>query len=280
MVAWSLLFVIPSVEQKSAIVLRIIDPWVQPLIDTASLAGLFAYGALALRERRRYQRWLDAQFSNREEYRLTGLRLLLVAMAIIAAAWLAMSASDALIEGRDYYDAFPFYLLQSVVAWAIGLAALRDASLAYPDPRATIAEAVLDDTSTPPTDPSRSDASGSTAPAQDWAALGAQWRDAMIAGGWWCDPHFTLTVMARKLATNTTYLSRALNVGLGQSFNECVNRQRVLAVQSAIQAGSKLDLVQLGFDAGFNSKASFQRAFRRYAGVTPSEFRVRTSQNR
>jgi transcriptional regulator GlxA family with amidase domain len=75
-------------------------------------------------------------------------------------------------------------------------------------------------------------------------------------------------------------VSRALNQGLGQSFNECVNRLRAESVAVELRAGSTRELVQLGFDAGFNSKASFQRAFVQFIGQTPSAFRdaVRTSQ--
>ncbi len=266
--AWTLLFALPSVEQKTAIVIAVIDPWVQPLIDAGALGGLLVYGAMALRERRAYQRWLDDHLSNREEFRLTGLGVLLVAMAVLTLGWLVMAILDAWVTPLDYYDQFPFQLLQSAVAWAIGLVALRGTALTYPDPQAAAGTA------------GDAGATAAAPPAQDWQRLGTEWRDRMVAEGWWRDPQLTLGGMARRLATNTTYLSRALNVGLGQSFNECVNRQRVLAVQRALDAGNPSDLVQLGFDAGFNSKASFQRAFVRYAGETPSAYRARTSQNR
>ena len=124
-VAWSLLFVIPTVEQKTAIVLTIIDPWVQPIIDLGALGGLLVYGWLAIRERQAYQRWLRDQLSNVEEFRLTELGVLLVAMALLTAAWVTVSLVETWITPLDYVDVFPYYLLQSALAWGIGLAALR-----------------------------------------------------------------------------------------------------------------------------------------------------------
>ncbi len=52
-----------------------------------------------------------------------------------------------------------------------------------------------------------------------------------------------------------------------------MNRLRVEAVAADLRAGSTLDLVQIGFDNGFNSKASFQRAFVLYMQQTPSAYR-------
>jgi AraC-like DNA-binding protein len=130
--------------------------------------------------------------------------------------------------------------------------ALRHAALVYPVPSAV--PAVEGDTA---------------APGAEWAAAGAECLERIRAGGWWRDPQLTLSRLAARLDTSPAALSRTLNLGLGQSFNEVINRLRVEGVQAALRDGSSLDLVQLGFDAGFNSKASFQRAFRRYAGTTP-----------
>jgi AraC-like DNA-binding protein len=47
----------------------------------------------------------------------------------------------------------------------------------------------------------------------------------------------------------------------------------VEAVQKALIAGGTEDLLTLAFDAGFNSKASFNRAFKAVTGKTPSENR-------
>ena len=46
---------------------------------------------------------------------------------------------------------------------------------------------------------------------------------------------------------------------------------------AAIDAGARADLLTMALDAGFSSKASFNRAFQARYGMTPSAYR-RTSQ--
>ncbi|MET0398971.1 MAG: helix-turn-helix transcriptional regulator, partial [Longimicrobiaceae bacterium] len=99
--------------------------------------------------------------------------------------------------------------------------------------------------------------------------------------GWWRDEELTLAALARHLGTSPRTLSRALNEGLGQSFNEFVNRMRVDAVAAELRdPARRRDLLAIALDAGFSSKASFNRAFRAYTGTTPSEFRRRAEAER
>lgn len=115
--------------------------------------------------------------------------------------------------------------------------------------------------------------------------MAARWSALVREQGWWRDPDLTAPLLSRHLATNTTYLSRALNEGLGQNFNEFVNRLRVEAVKAELMRPDlNRDLLTVALDAGFSSKSSFNRVFKRLTGSTPTDFRGAqtrsTSQNR
>lgn len=271
------LFAFVPLETRHALVRRWIDPLVAPGITLGALLGLALYGWRALVAWRRYQQWLDDHLSNREEYRLTWLRVLLTVMAALAALWLAFAVTDGFIRPLSYFDEFPFYVAQAAAVWLLGLLAWREAERRYP--QATDAPAPeplpspMPAASAPASETDDAPAAGGRGP--DWAALGATYLATLRAKGWWRDPQLTLGGLARHLATNSSYVSKALNQGLGQGFNECVNRLRVEAVAESLRGGSGRDLVQIGFDNGFNSKASFQRAFVLYMGETPSAYRER-----
>ena len=103
---------------------------------------------------------------------------------------------------------------------------------------------------------------------------GAEWRQTVLERSLWSDPEITLATLSRQLGTNTSHLSRALNEGLGQNFNEFINRLRVEAVSRQLAEPTEArDLLDLAFAAGFSSKASFNRCFKLYTGLTPTEFR-------
>ena len=66
-----------------------------------------------------------------------------------------------------------------------------------------------------------------------------------------------------------------LRDGLGLTFNAFVNGLRVEAVRQCLaNSADTRDLLPIALDAGFASKASFNRAFREATGVSPSTMRA------
>jgi AraC-like DNA-binding protein len=88
------------------------------------------------------------------------------------------------------------------------------------------------------------------------------------------DPELSLAQLAAKLGSNAGIVSRAINQGFRLNFNDFINRFRIEAVREAIQAGKYREQTILGlaFDAGFNSKATFNRAFKKFTGMNPKDF--------
>lgn len=251
---------------------RIHEPFVVPVETAWAFGSLGVYLALAWRAHARYQRWLDTELSNREEFRLEWLRLFLVACSATLVLWMATTAVDAATDGLTYFDRFPLYIWFSLLVYGLALGGLRHAGLAYPRPAAASATPAPME---PEPDPAPDAQPAPAGRLPDWAAMGTRWAAEVRANGWWRDPELTAPRLARHLATNTTYLSRALNEGLGRNFNDFINALRVEAVQAELRTpGPGRDLLVIGLDAGFNSKASFNRVFKRLAGVTPSEFRA------
>ena len=88
------------------------------------------------------------------------------------------------------------------------------------------------------------------------------------------DPELSLTQMAKLLKTNASVISKVINRGFQMNFNDLINFYRVEAVKEKLNAGEqKLQtLLGIAFDCGFNSKATFNRAFKKFANVSPKEW--------
>jgi AraC-like DNA-binding protein len=94
------------------------------------------------------------------------------------------------------------------------------------------------------------------------------------------DMQLTLEKLAGDVGLRPGYLSQILNERLGMNFYEFVNAYRVREVQTKLADPTRAGgtLLALAHESGFNSKASFNRAFKRVTGLTPSEY-VRSNPN-
>lgn len=88
------------------------------------------------------------------------------------------------------------------------------------------------------------------------------------------DPDLTLPELAKSLDVSRNQLSGVINKIHGVNFYQFVNQYRVSEVKELIEnpANSNMKLISLAYDAGFNSKASFNRIFKQITSMTPSEY--------
>jgi AraC-like DNA-binding protein len=88
------------------------------------------------------------------------------------------------------------------------------------------------------------------------------------------DSELTLSDLAARLKTNTSVLSQVINKGFDKNFNDFINEFRVYEYQIKVKAPQYAHYTRLAvaFDCGFNSKATFNRAYKKLTGQNPSDF--------
>ena len=239
----------------------------------ARYLSYLCYAVITVRVFLRYQNWLADHSALREEFRLDWLRRTLWLIAIVLVLQAGFSTFDIAVRHLPYREEFPLYVLFAVLIWLIGLEGWRHAARIYPkmDDDKTATD------STPETTPAiaASSTSESRRPIHDWPALAIRWIEEIRAREWWREPDLSLALVARRLGTNTTYLSRALNEGAGQSFSDCINRLRIDAAKKRLQQSND-GVLDIALAVGFASKASFNRVFKSLGDETPSDYRKQT----
>lgn len=86
-------------------------------------------------------------------------------------------------------------------------------------------------------------------------------------------PRFSLRDLATASGLNEKLLSSLINQQAGKNFNDYINKLRVDAIcQHLIQHPEDGQILNIALDMGFNAKSTFNTAFKKETGLTPSQF--------
>ena len=226
------------------------------IVSIGLIAGLCFYGLRCLELLTAYRKALSDGRSDDHRYASRWLTTALAALSTLFLIWTLYLIWD-VFDPLGYRGLMGLYLAIAAFALFLGIEAWRHAALRFPS--ITELRPAIDNLTA----------------AKDWKALGASWAAKVRQEGWDQDPELSLPLLARRLGTNTGHLSRAINEGLGINFSTFVNDLRSHRVAAMIDAGRADDLFDLALEAGFSSKASFNRAFAASLGTTPSAYRAR-----
>ncbi|ESQ74419.1 AraC family transcriptional regulator, partial [Asticcacaulis sp. AC402] len=89
----------------------------------------------------------------------------------------------------------------------------------------------------------------------------------------WRDPFLSLSVLAHKAGVKPNAVSQALNTHLGRNFFDYVNGWRIAEACERLR-NSDDSVIGVSEGVGFNSKSTFNAAFRRVTGQTPTQYRL------
>ena len=88
------------------------------------------------------------------------------------------------------------------------------------------------------------------------------------------NPDLNLSDLSISLNFTRAELSKIINTGFGKNFNDFINEYRVNAFKAKLESGEhqQLSLLGIAYDCGFNSKATFNRVFKKITQSSPTEF--------
>ena len=96
----------------------------------------------------------------------------------------------------------------------------------------------------------------------------------MTADRIFLDPLLKVDDVAAKMPISSKALSHLLNHHVDKNFNDFVNEYRIEEVKKALldPANHHFTIATIAFDCGFNSLPTFQRVFKQFTGITPSNY--------
>jgi len=88
------------------------------------------------------------------------------------------------------------------------------------------------------------------------------------------NPDFTLSELAKKINTSRTYVSQVINEHYNCNFKTFINDYRIKEARRLLSdsKNNNITIEAIANKVGFKSKTSFNNAFKKYIGITPSYF--------
>lgn len=88
----------------------------------------------------------------------------------------------------------------------------------------------------------------------------------------------SLQGLAKKMAVPHHILSQVLNEKLNRNFSDYINSYRIEEAKKILSGHQREEqkITSVAFDVGFNTMVAFYNAFKKYTGMTPSEYKKKT----
>jgi AraC-like DNA-binding protein len=243
--------------------------WPPPLPGYDAI--LFAYGlsyvGAAIWRLHCYRRALRAQRSDADRWSLRWVEALALAQLVI---WCIAVAHVALrLPGIDY-----FLIYAAVAVWVCVMG-----YFSLVQPPVMVAGAVDADAAPAREDgakPDDVDAVAACVAEQDprAPAVAARLSALMAEEALYRAPALTIGQLARRSGYPEYLVSAVINRRFGATFWEWINQLRVDAVRARLDDPAEArTLLDIAYDCGFTAKSTFNSAFKRRVGRTPSEYR-------
>jgi AraC-like DNA-binding protein len=86
---------------------------------------------------------------------------------------------------------------------------------------------------------------------------------------------FSLSLLAKNISSSSNNVSQVLNELFNQSFYDFVNTYRISKAKKILNDPNfnNINIEEIGFKVGYNSKTTFYKAFKKQTGITPLQYK-------
>ena len=240
-------------------------PWfhhVSELLESAAIISILIYMGVSYRKIISYQRFLMANISTIDHIDLQWIKRIIVVLVASFLSILVFLAVSSGLFGKEVFDEWDtsrslVLLLYAGVLYWLSVNGFKQSQTLQLSP----------------IDPMEQPDEASSSVAKSIQALLEEehlYRNSALS----------LADLSKHSGLSERSISEAINGELGKNYFQFINEYRVREIKEKLTdpKNDHLKIFSLAMDSGFNSKASFNRIFKSYTGLTPKNFKVRAKE--
>lgn len=231
-----------------------------------SFLQLTGYYILAIWQVYRYSETIKLNFSNTEKYKLRWLFVLISSLGALMFIDLGLALLGGVLFSDETSLQIPHLsVVEACYVFGIGVFAAKQPDIIFDRP---LVEATR-----------KYDRSSLNH--QKAEKLGRE-IDALLTGEkLYLNSELSLTQLSQKLNVPPVHVSQVLNENMETSFYDLINQLRIDESKRLLELSlvDKKSVLEIAFESGFNNKTSFNNAFKKYTGITPSVFKKNLQKN-
>jgi len=208
-------------------------------------------------------------FANIDDHRLDWLRFLILMLSL---QWLIYAYENLVGWPESWADSIEFAttVMDVAIVYFLSFKGLRQATLRQGEARITRPDNHAEDSRA--TTPKYAK---SALQRDDAKRILAKLRKALETDGLYTNSMLSLRSLGDHTGISINYISQVINQELGCNFFDFVNKFRIEAAKRQLSHAPdrKIPVLEIAHAVGFNSKSTFNTAFKRYTGLTPTEYR-------
>lgn len=222
------------------------------------------YTILTIKTVAEYNRSIKDTFSNIDLINLNWLKYLTLGMIIIWSIVALLFVASVVMPPLAYIDAL-LNIPLALLIYSIGYMGLKQPEI-FLNPSVIPFE-------TP--QPEKYKRSGLNDDIAD--GIKQKLKTVMASEKLYLDNDLTLQKLADRMNVSSHNLSEVINSKLNFSYYDFINSHRVEEFKSRLAdpANDPYNLLSIAFDSGFQSKGTFNSIFKKFTGMTPSEYKAR-----
>ena len=202
-------------------------------------------------------------------YASNKIRSILICFGLLWLIWVPYTVMDIVYYNFSFPPSkfYVFYLLFAVLTYGIGFFGFRISSETFVDVAI----------------PTRNtdDSSFKESVSAEMKALSEKLDDTMKTEKCYLNPDLNLSSFSKIVGLHPNKTSAIINTVIGCSFRDFVNSYRIEEFKKLAKSYNfkSKTILSLALDSGFNSKASFNRAFNKFRATSPAEYLEKISKN-